>query len=531
MILQFLIFPVQALITPSPIRLTASTILTYYLQIFLTVWSLAVIVLSAGSILAEQATIADSYLSRSCTRHQFLLARLLSRLLIILAIFLLFSFACGYAVWRYAPNDMTLSRMIVGIAIVGMALMLLTTVGVTFSVILNNAVAAVLLVLLTWNVVGYLFSFFGADYLSPNSLSTNLPFLLKDSDSPRLLSATASSDTITLTFSKELSPETAEHITNYSVESPQGHLHQPQSVAYDEKTFSVLLSGFRLKDGDLVTVTVHNIQDKVGNTISPAANTISTIVGSNRSPSERSQLRLLEVVASPNVVRLFFSRPLDPVKAEDEDNYLLESPLGRQVRPVRVVYNPTWQAVDLRGLNLTQGQPVTVTVRNLTDENDRPLASDARTQTTIVSPRLPRWFRRQQAPSLNLFTGRVRLSNLTVTPTSARLTFSGPLDPQSASSPENYVVESPLGSVQKVSSALYNRTTNTVILTGLQLPSGRPVKVTVTGVVDQQGYPIHPAYNSLIYTEVQNWKYFLGFGLPTLIFIFLSLVAFSYRDL
>ena len=83
-------------------------------------------------------------------RTQCLTAKLVSRGLAVLGIFTLFSGAAGYVAWRYASNDTSFAAIATGIAIVGLALLLLVTLGVAFSVLFNNTLIAVIGLLLLW---------------------------------------------------------------------------------------------------------------------------------------------------------------------------------------------------------------------------------------------------------------------------------------------------------------------------------------------------------------------------------------------
>jgi len=65
----------------------ASTVVSGALLGFLLVWSAVIVVLSAGSISLEADIVSDSVLSRSCTRTQYITAKLAARLLVVLAIY------------------------------------------------------------------------------------------------------------------------------------------------------------------------------------------------------------------------------------------------------------------------------------------------------------------------------------------------------------------------------------------------------------------------------------------------------------
>jgi len=77
---------------------------------------------------------------------------------------------------------------------------------------------------------------------------------------------------VSIVFSKDVNPDSAEQVHNYTVEDPAGTLHVPQTAVYDPATATVVLSGLRLEASESVTVTVEGVTDGAGNVISPAAN-------------------------------------------------------------------------------------------------------------------------------------------------------------------------------------------------------------------------------------------------------------------
>jgi len=57
------------------------------------------------------------------------------------------------------------------------------------------------------------------------------------------------------------------------------------------------------------------------------------------------------------------------------------------------------------------------------------------------------------------------------------------------------------------------------------------VKVTVKNITNLHGGKIDPRHNSATFSEVQNWKYLVGFGVPALLFACVGVGWFSWRDL
>jgi ABC-type transport system involved in multi-copper enzyme maturation permease subunit len=400
----------QNRLTPVP----ASSVLAAHLNGFLLVWSLVIIVLGAGSISMESDVIADSILSRACTRTQYIAAKLLSRALVVLGVYLLSSVIAGYCAWRYAANDLTLSTLSTGITVVGLAVLLLLSLGIALSVFLNNTIFAVVGMLLLWYVASPIFSFLGADYLSPASLTRNLPRILKDPDAPLFLQCTATTTSLTLTFSKHLDPQKAEEPGNYLLEGENGANYTARTAVYDRARTSVILGGLDLPPDGTVKVTVRNVTDAGGSAISPAADSMTATVprptqspgtaapsGNAGTPSGgspapagssaaspqmapasvksagRTSPRLVQCVASSSSLKVVFSEEMDPKDAEAVENYIVENPPGRTQPTLAAVYNSGTRTVLLSGLKISLDDPVKVTVRNVRDRHGNPISSRA----------------------------------------------------------------------------------------------------------------------------------------------------------
>jgi hypothetical protein len=124
-----------------------------------------------------------------------------------------------------------------------------------------------------------------------------------------------------------------------------------------------------------------------------------------------------------------------------------------------------------------------------------------------------------------------RVTHVKATRTTASVTFSQDMDPVEAEELGNYTVESPLGTTRLPTTATYDPSQKTVLLSGLSFAPGDPVKVTAENLTARGGAEIDPRHNSETFSEVQNWKYLVGFGVPALLFALLGVVWFSWRDL
>ncbi len=373
----------------------ASNVLAMTLDAFLLVWSIVIIVLGAGSVSLESDVISDSILSRPCTRTQFISAKFASRVLVVVSIYLVCSLIAGFSAWRYGANDMTPETIAVGVGTVGLAVVLLLSLGIMLSVIFNNTVMAVAAMLLLWYVASPVFGFLGADYLSPTSLVTNLPRMLKDPNQPQLVDGTASQSSITLTFSKALDPQTAEQPGNYVIEGPDGTRFPAATAVYDKEKLSVVLSGLTLPEGAKLKVTAQNVTDVGGSGLSPAANSANDVIVPDAQPAApvlgtkvlgtqaakpaaavpppgSSRVgpapRVVSCTATASSVKVTFSTDMLAAEVENVQNYIVESPQGRTHQARAATYSNAAHTVLLTGFTFAQEEPVKVTVRGVHSE-------------------------------------------------------------------------------------------------------------------------------------------------------------------
>lgn len=372
----------------------ASTILATVLDGFLLVWSVVIIVLGAGSISLESDVIADSILSRACTRTQFILAKVASRALTVMGVYAAAAGIAALCAWRFASNDLTLATMTTGIGIVALAILLLLSIGIALSVIFNNTVVAVTGALLLWYVAAPIFSFVGTDYLSPSSLVRNLPRMLKDPVAPQLVQAAARPTSVTLTFSKRLDAARAEDPGGYAVEDANGQTYPAATAAYDDSRMSVTLGGLALPAGAAVKVTARGAADRGGSAVSPTANSAEATVpdatgktaaagaAAAKIPAkDRTPPAVTQVTATSSSVKVFFSKAMDPKEAEDVSRYTVESPEGTVLAPRAATYNPSTRATLLSGLRLGDDEPVKVTAKDLHDAAGNRIAERGRSAT------------------------------------------------------------------------------------------------------------------------------------------------------
>lgn len=158
------------------------------LGVFPLVWSTFVIIVSGGAVSSESGVVADSILSKAITRTEYILAKLASRLSIVLGSFLLATVPVAYIIVQNTSEKIDTGGLIWGFVVVGMMLLFLTSLAVAFSALFNRTLVAVVVVWFVWYIAGSVTALLQADYLSPLVIVDSLPFLMiGDYDSGELM--------------------------------------------------------------------------------------------------------------------------------------------------------------------------------------------------------------------------------------------------------------------------------------------------------------------------------------------------------
>lgn len=146
------------------------------LWLFILVWSLVVIGISAGSVSSEAGVIADSLLSKSVKRYEYILAKMVSRCSVVLMVYLVVSVILSLVAVRVAPvGSLDYYGWLRAILIVGLALLLLTIIGITFSTLTSSTIASFILVLLVWYGMLTALPLAEMDAASPTYLANHFP--------------------------------------------------------------------------------------------------------------------------------------------------------------------------------------------------------------------------------------------------------------------------------------------------------------------------------------------------------------------
>lgn len=143
------------------------------------IWSTFAIVLSASAVSSEAGVVADSILSKAVTRYEYVLAKLLSRIVIVLGVYLLVALPSAYLAHRYGAGKLTTEGILWGIVLIGVNLILITSVAVSFSTLFSWTLVAVMGAWFLWYMAGGIFALLEIQQLSPLHIVESLPDILQ----------------------------------------------------------------------------------------------------------------------------------------------------------------------------------------------------------------------------------------------------------------------------------------------------------------------------------------------------------------
>lgn len=157
----------------------ASEILRGWLQLAIVPSAVVVIVLSAATVSSEAGVVADSVLSKAVTRYEYIFAKLSSRIITVSLIYFAVTGPTAYLVARYAERDVTATGVILTVLSLGVILVFLTTLGITFSSIISNTLISIAILLVLVSIQSAIFQFLGLAYLSPTNVLKDMPPALR----------------------------------------------------------------------------------------------------------------------------------------------------------------------------------------------------------------------------------------------------------------------------------------------------------------------------------------------------------------
>ncbi|PIV34610.1 MAG: hypothetical protein COS34_04315, partial [Lysobacterales bacterium CG02_land_8_20_14_3_00_62_12] len=215
---------------------------------------------------------------------------------------------------------------------------------------------------------------------------------------PTVASSTATNETVTVTFTKDLSRTTVpaagstpgttpaatsttdptQDPTNYKLESPYGTTVSLAGATFVYANKVTTIVGVTLKTDEEYRITVSNVTDSFQNKIGTPNSSVGKVTGVNP-PT------VVDSSARTNRLTVQFSESVLKTEAETLANYGAQSPIGTVVSLAGAAasYDDLTKSVTLTGINLPAGKSYQVTVSNVRDLVNNPVA-DPRSDTGTV---------------------------------------------------------------------------------------------------------------------------------------------------
>jgi len=290
-----------------------------------------------------------------------------------------------------------------------------------------------------------------------------------DQTPPAIVSAELKTrDFLLVTFSEPLNQTTALQTSNYNI-SPSIAIN---FLSIDQTFTKITINTAEHASGLEYTLTVNNVQDGAGNTITANSQKKYQWISEDTTPPDLIAARLNNITS----LELEFSEPLDQTSAQNVQNYSI-SP---SVNITQVSLDVTRTIVTLTTAAHSGGTYV-VTVSNIGDDENPPnVISTPQHKEYVYTPP-------DQTPP-TLVAAEVTSGNL------LRVTFSEPLDDVSSTNINNYTISPSLS----IESASLDVTRKIVLLVTTQSHVAGTYRLTVSNIKDRATTPNTIQANSFV---------------------------------
>lgn len=153
---------------------TASSVVSSGLSDFLYIWALVLIGLSGSAVSSEAGQLADSILSKSVTRFDYVLAKFASRIAYALLTFSLVTAVLLGLSLRIDAQGYDGQGLAAAVVLVALAMVALVSMGVGLSVTMPNTMSAIITLLVVWYAMTFFFPILGLGAVSPGHLASSL---------------------------------------------------------------------------------------------------------------------------------------------------------------------------------------------------------------------------------------------------------------------------------------------------------------------------------------------------------------------
>lgn len=154
---------------------TMSNVIGSAFSDFILIWSVIIIGLTASAVSSEVGEFADSIMSKSVTRFDYLFAKFSARIVYVLTVFGVISLITIGLSLRLLDNDYQTYGLVYSAFLVALVLITLTTLGVALSTVSPNTIIAIIALLVIWYFMSIFFQPAGVGFLSPSNIASGLP--------------------------------------------------------------------------------------------------------------------------------------------------------------------------------------------------------------------------------------------------------------------------------------------------------------------------------------------------------------------
>ncbi len=158
---------------------TTSRIIALGLSDFMYIWNMLVIGMTASAVASEAGEFADSIMSKSVKRYDYILAKFSSRICYVMIMYLSITAVLVGVSLKMLKNDYEIYGLVTSILFVALALIMLTSIGVTLSTVMPSTVISIIVLLILWYSMTFFFPLLDLGFLSPSDLANHLPDLIK----------------------------------------------------------------------------------------------------------------------------------------------------------------------------------------------------------------------------------------------------------------------------------------------------------------------------------------------------------------
>ena len=158
--------------------------INFLLTFFVFFGTIIAVVISSASISGEIGEIADSLLSKSVKRWEYLLSKFISQITIVwIVYFLIFALIVGIlGGFELLPGDLSYRNLFFIIVLIGLVLVFFSSIGLMFSSIFSNTIFSVLAGIVVWFLFIFLLMITNWEFLySPFEILRNFTPILENS--------------------------------------------------------------------------------------------------------------------------------------------------------------------------------------------------------------------------------------------------------------------------------------------------------------------------------------------------------------